>query len=137
MIRHLIRLAYLLLIIILSGCKYNKGDMYTSALTGDGLNYLIMAKGSGEKISQKASDQKLNYEYKGSSCQIKYLTDSAKLNSQKGILLVNVTLPNIEDDMLTKGYIGTLSSKQQVILLLVSDEDFERYFRKTELKKKY
>jgi hypothetical protein len=105
--------------------------MYSSTLTGDSLNYLIMAKGSGEKISQRASYEKLQHEYKGNSCQIKYITDSIKLSSQKGILLFNSSLPNIEEDILSKGFFGTFSSKQQVVLLLVSYPDFEKSFLKT------
>jgi hypothetical protein len=131
MARYTKYIANLLIIYMLIGCEYQKGDMYSSTLTGDSLNYLIMAKGSGEKISQRASYEKLQHEYKGNSCQIKYITDSIKLSSQKGILLFNSSLPNIEEDILSKGFFGTFSSKQQVVLLLVSYPDFEKSFLKT------
>jgi hypothetical protein len=123
---------FILVIVILSGCKYNKGDMYTSTLSGDSLNYVIMAKGSGGSISIKASNQKLHHEYKGDNCKIVYFSDSAALNDQRGILLFNSTLPDIKNDMLTKGFFGTFTTKQNVSFILVSVQDFERCFRKTE-----
>ena len=120
-------------ILLVTGCKYKKGDMYTSTLTGDSLIYMILDRGSGESISLKAAAMKKQHEVKGNICQIRYLSDSAVLKNEKGLLLINTSLPNIEDDMLTKGYFGTLTSKQQVMLLLLSDEDFDQHFRKTEL----
>jgi len=132
MIQRLFLILFLLVIVILSGCKYKKGDLYTSTLSGDSLDYVIMAKGSGEGVSIIASNQKLRHEYKGNRCQIKYLSDSATLNDQKGILLFNSTLPDIKNDMLTKGFFGTFTSKQNVSFLLISYQDFERYFRKRE-----
>jgi hypothetical protein len=120
-------------ILLVTGCKYKKGDMYTSSLTGDSLIYMILDQGSGESMSLKAAAMKLQHEVKGNSCQVRYISDSAILKNEKGLLLINTSLPNIKDDMLSKGYFGTLTSKQQVMLLLLSDKDFDQHFRKTEL----
>jgi hypothetical protein len=133
MIHRVFLIMLFLVIVVVTGCKYKKGDMYTSRLSGDSINYVIMAKGSGKNISIKASKQKLQHEYKGNSCRIKYFSDSATLNNQKGILLFNSTLPDIKNDMLTKGFFGTFTSKQNVSFILVSNQDFEQYFRKKEL----
>jgi hypothetical protein len=116
-------------LILLSACsKYHKGDTYT-LLEGDSLLYVIGAKGSGEKLSRKVHERKLNYELKGDSCRVTYLTDSAKMDEVKALMLINTTLPKMQDDMLTKGFFGTLTSKQVVSIMLVSVEDFNRYFR--------
>jgi hypothetical protein len=105
--------------------------MVTSTLQGDSLTYAILARGNGNRISKKAAQLKLQHEYKGNVCQIKYVSDSATFINQKGILLVNTTLPDIKNDILTKGFIGAFASRQDVIYLLVSRQDFKQYFRKT------
>jgi hypothetical protein len=115
-------------IIILSGCKYRKGDSYTTARYGDSLNFVIMTAGKGLNVSKKAAKLKYQYELKGDICQIKYLSDSITLNSQRGILLFHSALPEMENDMLTGGFISTFASKQDVICLLVADQDFEKFF---------
>lgn len=122
-----------MVIILPTGCKYNKGEMYTSTIPVDSLQYIILASGSGSKISKKASYLKLQHEYKGNVCTIKYLSDSSSLDAHKSILLFNTDLPDLDNDLLTKGFFGTFTSKQYTIYLIVSDQDFDRYFRKTEL----
>jgi hypothetical protein len=118
------------MIIITSGCKYHKGDIYTSSLQNDSLRYVIAAKGSGKKMSEKASMMKMQHESKGNTCIVKYLSDSASLQDIKSILLFNAILPEMENDMLSKGYFGTFTSKQSVTYLLVSDKDFDSIFIK-------
>jgi hypothetical protein len=119
-----------LLILILPGCKYQKGDMYTPTIQGDSLRYLILDKGTGLSISEKAASLKIRHESRGNTCVIRYISDSAALNNQHGVLLLNSTLPDVENDMLTKGFFGAFSTRQQVILLLVSYDDLARYFQK-------
>jgi len=121
-----------LLILTLSGCKYQKGDMYTPAIQGDSLRYLILDKGTGSSISGKAASLKKSHESRGNTCVIRYISDSAALNNQHGVLLLNTTMPDVENDMLTKGFMGAFSTRQQVIFLLVSYEDLARYFQKVE-----
>jgi hypothetical protein len=123
---------FLSLLISLSACKYKKGGLYHVMLPGDSLQYVILDKGSGRNISRKAALLKLRHVYKGDICKVEYLSDSADLNNQKGVLLFNSTLPDIENDMLTKGFLGTLTSRQVVVYLLVSYQDFEKNFRRTE-----
>jgi hypothetical protein len=118
------------MITIACGCKYHKGDIYTSSLQNDSLHYVIAAKGSGKKMSEKASRMKMEHEIKGNTCIVKYLSDSALLQDKKSILLFNATLPEMENDMLSKGYFGTFTSKQSVTCLVVSDNDFDNIFIK-------
>jgi hypothetical protein len=121
-----------LIILILPGCKYQKGDRYTSTIQGDSLGYLILDRGTGRSLSEKAASLKARHESRGNSCVIRYISDSATLNNQHGVLLFNSAMPDVDNDMLTKGFLGAFSSRQQVIYLLVSYEDLGRYFRKVE-----
>lgn len=121
-----------LLILILPGCKYQKGDMYTPTIQGDSLRYLILDKGTGSSISGKAASLKKSHESRGNTCVIRYFSDSAALNNQHGVLLFNSKMPDVENDMLTKGFLGAFSSRQQVAYLLVSYDDLARYFQKVE-----
>jgi hypothetical protein len=119
--------------VCLSACKYRKGDRYASTAGNDSLQYLILDKGSGMNLSKKAAFLKLQHEYKGNVCQVRYVTDSALLNTQKGILLFNSTMPNIDNDILTKGFFGSLTSKQIVVYVLVSYQDFDKNFLSAKL----
>ena len=118
----------LFLLTCISCNPYKKGDKFVLVHTGDSLNFLIMDQGKGVKLAGKAKREQLKHELKGNVCEVVYLTDSARFIQQKGILLFNTVLPDIEEDMLTKGYFGTFTSRQQVIYLLVSNEDFEKHF---------
>jgi hypothetical protein len=120
------------LLILLWSCKYNRGEIYRSMVPGDSLHYVISAKGLGAKLMNKASILKIQHEVKGNSCEIRYLGDSVRLLEQKGVLLVHTVLPDIKKDMLSKGYLGTLSSKQSVTYLLVTYDELKQYFRKKE-----
>jgi hypothetical protein len=117
--------------VMLSSCKYHKGDLYTARdKSVDSLLYVIAAKGKGIEISEKAVQLKMQHAFKGDSFNLRYLTDSASMVDQKGVLLSHSFLPEIENDMLTKGYFGTFTSKQQVTCILVSFEDLEKLFVK-------
>jgi hypothetical protein len=120
------------LIVFLGGCKYHKGDKYTTTIQGDSLTYLILAKGKGSSISKRVAYLKLQHEYKGDACRIKYVSDSSALEDQKGILFFNVSLPEVENDILTKGFFGSFTTKENAVYLLVSYPDVERYFRRVE-----
>jgi len=120
------------LILLGSGCsEYKRGEKYTSNLPGDELQYVIAFSGRGVKLSEKANQMKISHESKGDSVTIKYLSDSVLLQQHKGVLLFNSTLPDIKEDMLSKGYFGTFTSKQLITCLLVSYKDFDRFFKST------
>jgi len=121
----------IILMAVLSGCTYQKGDRYTSLLPGDSLTYLILAKGSGEKLAEKVSNLKFNHESRGNSCEVKYVRDSSSLIDQKTILLFHSSVPDMEEDILSKGFIGTFASRQEVIYLLISEQELIQHFRKT------
>ena len=106
--------------------------MYTTSWHNDSLTYIILDKGKGENIVSKAFKLKLQHETKENDCRIEFVSDSATLCTGKGVLLFNTVLPDIENDMLTKGYFGAFTTRQHVIYLLVSYTDFERLFQKKE-----
>jgi hypothetical protein len=119
----------LLILCIVLGCEYKKGEKVVSGLPGDTMQYLIVSKGQGEKIMAKARKLKKKSEIKGDLCTIKLITDSVSLKNTRAILLFRSVLPNIKDDMLTKGFFGTFTSKQEITYVLVSYEDFKKAFR--------
>lgn len=127
----LVFLSVALVFIICSCNKHHKGDMFTSTVTGDSQQYIILKKGSGERLLDAAKLKKMQSNARGDSCEIKYLTDTMKLSDQKGLLLFNTQLPDIKNDFLEKGFFGTFSSKQVITLILVSEGDLGRYFKKT------
>jgi hypothetical protein len=118
-------------LILFSACRYQRGDMYYATSSGDTLSYLVLNSGKGTVLSKKAAHLKQQHEYRGNVCQIRYLTDSAGFIGEKGVLLMNTTLPDIQEDILTKGYIGSLTSRQIVLYVMVSNQDFERFFRES------
>jgi len=103
---------------------------------GNNLNYVILASGKGQKIANKAAELKLNHDKRGNVCQIEFLTDSADFKNQKGVLLMHTALPEIENDILTGGFVSSFASRQEVSLLLVADQDFSKYFQPVEIKNK-
>jgi hypothetical protein len=121
-------IALLMLLASISCSHYKKGDKYNSVHPDDSVSYLIMDRGKGMKLAGKANREQLEHAYKGNVCEVVYLTDSTEFITQKGILLFHTVLPNVEEDMLTKGYFGTFTSKQEVKYVLVSKEDFEKLF---------
>ena len=118
----------MLLFLVLTGCQYTKGDRYNPLQEGDSLQYLVLDHGSGEKLSKKVAAMKLHHEYKGNNCTVHYLTDSVNLAGQRAVLLFHAAVPNMDNDILTKGFIGSFTSRQDVIYLLVSYQDFDQHF---------
>jgi|GEM_PF-2872077 hypothetical protein len=132
MMRCNILVVLMFMILFLNACQYKKGDMYVSTSQTDSLQYLILDRGKGKNLSEKAAQLKLRHEYKGNVCQVKYLSDSAAFENQKGLLLFNAALPNIDNDILTKGFFGSFTTKEIVVYVLVSYPDLEKNFRKRE-----
>jgi hypothetical protein len=116
-------------LILLSGCKYKKGDMYLSIDPKDSLRYIVLDKGEGNKLIKKSENLKIRHENRGNVCEIRYVTDSSRLHGQKSVLLFNSAMPDAEEDFLSKGYFGAFSSKQYVIYVLVSYDDMKKYFK--------
>lgn len=111
-----------------AGCNYKKGDAYRSVSSGDTLSYMIASKGKGLDIMKKAWQFKKTHDGKGNLCLIQYVPDSASVAQKKAIMLTRTVLPNMKDDMLTKGYFGTFTSKQEITIKIVSRDQLEKYF---------
>ncbi len=117
----------LFLIFLIPGCQYRKGKAYTWNETGDSIRYLIIDAGSGKNITAKLEQLTEMHESKGDRCRIIYLSDSSAIRINKSILLFNSVLPDLKDDMLTKGFIGTLTTRQDITYLVVSQADIEKH----------
>ena len=117
----------LFIIFLIPGCQYRKGKAFTWTETGDSIRYLIIDAGSGKHITAKLAQLTEMHESKGNRCRIIYLSDSNAIQNNKSILLFNSVLPNLKDDMLSKGFIGTFTTRQDITYLVVSQSDIEKY----------
>ncbi len=119
-------IALLIGLFLIPGCQYRKGKAFTWTETGDSIRYLIIDSGSGRHISNKIAELAKMHETKGDSCHILYLSDSIDILKSKSVLLFNSVLPNLKDDMLSKGFLGTFTTRQNITYLVVSQEDFDK-----------
>ncbi len=117
----------LLVFFLIPGCQYRKGKAFTWAETGDSVRYLIIDAGSGKHITAKIAQLTEMHESKGDRCRIVYLSDSNAIKINKSILLFNSVLPDLKDDMLSKGFIGTFTTRQDITYLVVCQTDIEKY----------
>ena len=120
-------LGLLLMIFLIPGCEYRKGKAFTWAETGDSVRYLIIDAGSGKHITARIAQLTEMHESKGDKCRIVYLSDSNAIKINKSILLFNSVLPDLKDDMLSKGFIGTFTTRQDITYLVVCQTDIEKY----------
>jgi hypothetical protein len=117
----------LLVLFIIPGCQYRKGKAFSWTETGDSIQYLIIDAGQGKHITNKISQLVKMHERKGDSCSVIYLSDSNALIKEKSVLLFNSVLPDLKDDMLSKGFLGTFTTRQNITYLVVSRKDFNKY----------
>ena len=128
----LTNLLLIIAILLIPGCQYRKGKSFTWSGTADTLGYVIYSTGSGVSIQEKLKQLVWMHESKGDKCSIIYVSDSASLGDAKTILLIYTVLPDYTEDMLTKGIMGTFSTKQIITYLVVSQSDFEKSFTPTD-----
>jgi hypothetical protein len=117
----------LLMFFLIPGCQYRKGKAFTWAETGDSIQYLIIDAGSGKHITAKIAQLAKMHERKGDSCSIIYLSDSNAILKNKSILLFNSVLPDLKEDMLSKGFFGTFTTRQKITYLVVNQEEMHKY----------
>jgi hypothetical protein len=122
-----VSITLLLVLFLMPGCQYRKGKAFTWAETGDSIQYLIIDAGSGKHITNKIGQLVKMHERKGDSCHIVYLSDSNDILKNRSILLFNSVLPNLKDDMLSKGFIGTFTTRQNITYLVVSKVEFDKH----------
>jgi hypothetical protein len=119
----------LALVILIPGCnKYRKGDMYYSKVSGDSLNYVVLNSGKGTAILEKVRNLEGEHKRKNNEVQVLVVNDSAQAADSKVLLMVYTEMPDFENDMLTKGYMGGFGSKLIVKYVVVTFEDFDKYF---------
>ena len=121
-------LSLLTMVLMYSSCEFRRGESYTWSGTADTVNYLVTSSGPGKRIQQKIARLVWMHEGKGDKCRVIYVSDSAGIYGSKSILLFNSVLPDVNNDMLTRGFISTFSTRQDVTYLVVSRNDFEKSF---------
>ena len=117
----------LIMIFLITACQYRKKKTYTWTETGDSIRYLIIDAGSGKHITAKLTQLTEMHESKEDRCRIIYLSDSNAIQNNKSILLFNSVLPDLKDDMLSKGFIGTFTTRQDITYLIVYQKDIGKY----------
>jgi hypothetical protein len=116
-----------LLVFLIPGCQYRKGKAFTWTETGDSIQYLIADAGRGKDITNKIAQLVEMHERKGDSCQVFYLGDSNAIQDDRSLILFNSVLPDLKEDMLSKGFLGTFTTRQIITYLVVRREDFDKY----------
>jgi hypothetical protein len=116
-----------LLFFLIPGCQYRKGKAFTWNETGDSIQYLIADAGRGEHIMDKIAQLVEKHESKGDSCRVFYLGDSNAIRNDRSLILFNSVLPDLKEDMLSKGFLGTFTTRQNITYLVVSQQDFDKY----------
>jgi hypothetical protein len=118
--------------ILITGCHYRKGESFRWSETGDSVKYVIASSGSGRHIMKKVNRLVKIHRIRKDDCRVIFISDSSSLSGEKAILLFNSVLPDLRNDMLSKGFIGTFGSRQVVTYLVVSRSDLEKYFTHTD-----
>jgi hypothetical protein len=116
-----------LILLLLTGCHYRKGSAYTLSGASDSITYYIRA--SGGHINDKLAHLVWIHQNKGDNYKIVYLSDSLAVSRQKSVLLFRSVLPDMSGDMLSKGFMGTFSTKQVVTYLVITRQDFQKFLK--------
>jgi hypothetical protein len=115
------------MVILSPGCQYRKGKAYTWPGTGDSIQYFILDAGSGKHIGDKIVQLTQLHGGKGDSCQFIYLGEQEDILRNHSLLLFNSVLPDFKEDMLSKGFMGTFSTRQNITYLVVNQAEAEKY----------
>jgi len=114
-----------------SACgKYRRGELYYSEVSGDSLNYVVQNTGKGTSILTRVRDLEIMHIKRNDEVNVLVVNDSAAVADGKALLMVHTEMPNYEDDMLSKGYMGAFGSKVIAQYVVISFEDFGKYFKK-------
>lgn len=114
--------------IFISGCSYKKGDAYFYNEQGDTLKFIVRSKGSGKAILKKVDRLREVHQNRKDEYKFVFLSDSLEVIGNKAVLLSHSEMPDYEEDMLTKGYLGAFGTKEVVIYMIVTAPDLERHF---------
>ena len=117
-------------ILFISGCSYRKGESYRYVQSQDTVNYIIHSTGKGNKILKKIDKLRLIHQARKDEYQVVFVSDSLDVVDRKSILLFRTELPDVENDMLTKGFMGAFGTKEVVTYVVVTFTDMETCFIK-------
>jgi hypothetical protein len=112
---------------LFSACRYRRGDAYTWSGTADTVTYFVKSK--GRHLNNKLTRLIWVHENKLDDFKVIYLSDSVTVGKERSILLFSTSLPDIGDDLLQKGFMGTFSSRQVTTYLVVTRKDMNRFLK--------
>jgi hypothetical protein len=117
----------LLMILVLGSCHYRKGTSFTWKETGDSVRFVVIASGKGKELTERIKKLTFAHESRGDSCTTVFLGESRTDQNVRLILLLNSVLPHMQDDMLSKGFMGTFSTRQKITYLVVPEKDMDKF----------
>lgn len=115
-------------IFICAGCGYRKGDIFYYRQTNDSLRFIVRNAGNGKKILNKLNKLRVIHQKRLDECRVIFLSDSTEVIKNKAVLLFNSEMPDFEEDMLTKGYLGAFGTKEIVTYMIVNKTELEQFF---------
>ena len=118
----------MILILSTQGCAFRKGDAYQFTEAGDTIRFIVRKAARGEKIIKRVGELTTVHISRNDEYRFIYLSDSSELPGQRTVLLFNSEMPDFENDLLSKGYLGAFGTKEIVTYMIVTVNDFDRYF---------
>lgn len=126
------RLLWMLLVLtvylFISGCSYKKGDICYYTESGDTLKFIVRNSGRGQVVMKKVDKLRELHQNRKDEYKFVFLSDSLEVMANKSVLLSHSEMPDYEEDMLTKGYLGAFGTKEVVTYMIVTVSDIENYF---------
>jgi len=116
----------------MTSCKYRRGDAYTYNYDNDSVKYVIRNQGNGRKISKKIEGIKRKHESREDVYKFIYVSDSIEIAKNGSVILYRVLMPDYENDLLSKGYLGATGTTLIATYFFVTKDDFDANF--TEIK---
>lgn len=127
-----VRLLWMLLALtaglFISGCSHKKGDIYYHAESQDTLKFIVRSSGKGQRVMKKVGKLREVHQNRKDEYKFVFLSDSLEVIDNKAVLLSHSEMPDYEEDMLTKGYLGAFGTKEVVTYMIVTVSDLDKYF---------
>ncbi|MBN2482196.1 MAG: hypothetical protein JXB19_10670 [Bacteroidales bacterium] len=114
--------------LFISGCSYKKGESYYYTDSGDTVKFIVRNSGSGNAILKKVGKHRAIHAQRRDDYRFVFLSDSTDIIDNKSVLLSHSEMPDYEEDLLTRGYLGAFGTKEVVTYMIVTVSDFEKYF---------
>lgn len=117
-----------IVLMVLAGCKYRRGEAYVFKSGTDSTEYLIASVRKGAGMQRKLEETARIHRIKEDSVSFIFIGDSADILKETCILLFSSKLPDVKNDLLSGGFMGAFGSRQVVTYVVVQKSEFEGQF---------